>query len=252
MSLIPDGGETPATTTETTTEVTTPPTETTEVTTPPATTDDTPAFLFAEGISGEGDAPEWFKSDKYKTVSDQAKGYGELESKFGSFTGSPKDGNYEIEGVDFAENPLMSIVAEWGAVNQLSNDGLAGLVEKVNELAMSQVEQDATAAKEALGDRADERLGNISQWAKNNLAPEEFEQFKGLAQTAGQVEVIEKLIGMTKNSKLVKADTTKAVTETAEEELAKMQLATDKDGKRMMDDPDYRKKYNAKKAQLIN
>ena len=69
-----------------------------------------PGYLFADGVVGEGDAPEWFKADKYKTVSDQAKAYVELESKFGGFKGAPKEGKYEVEGFNFDDNPLISAV----------------------------------------------------------------------------------------------------------------------------------------------
>lgn len=51
-----------------------------------------PKFLFADGVEGTGETPEWFKSNKYKTVADQAKAYTELESRFGAFSGAPKDG----------------------------------------------------------------------------------------------------------------------------------------------------------------
>ena len=47
-------------------------------------------YFLAEGIKGVGEAPEWLDK-KYKTVSDQAKGYAELSKKFGAFRGSPKD-----------------------------------------------------------------------------------------------------------------------------------------------------------------
>ena len=87
-SLIPDssGEQAPA---ETTTEVETqqPSAETQQ---PASETEAT--FLFADGVVGEGETPDWFKSSKYKTVSAQAEAFSELDGKFGSFTGAPKDG----------------------------------------------------------------------------------------------------------------------------------------------------------------
>jgi hypothetical protein len=254
-SLIPSGDtSTETATTETTTEapVTTQETTTQETTTTEST-EVKPTFLFADGVAGEGDTPEWFKTDKYKTVSDQAKGYSELEKRFGSFTGAPKDGKYEVndangEAIDFETNPLMKLTAEWGAENQLSTEGLQGLVERVGQLANQQIEEDQTTAKAALGENADKRLADLSQWGKNNLDTEEFIQFQGLAQNAGQVEILEKMIGMAKNSKLVDknaVDTPNA--EDAKAELEKMQLATNEKGQRLMDvDLAYRAKVNAK------
>lgn len=245
MSLIPNG--------ETTTEE-----EITEITEEAITTNEnkevteSKGYLFADGIVGEGDAPEWFKTDKYKTVSAQAEAYGELESKFGAFSGTPKDG-YDVEGVDIEESPLLKTAAAWGAENQLSNDGLSSLMERVNALATEQIEQDLVNAKTALGDKAEERLGNLSQWGKNNLSVEEYTQFQGLAQNAGQVEVIEKLVGMAKNSKIVKADTHIPDFKDNAAELSKLQTAVDVNGKRKMEiDPAYRKMVNEKMKAFYN
>ena len=73
---------------EVATEAPTESTETTEAT--------AEGWMMSEEIKGEGDAPEWFKASKYKSVADQAKAYAGLESKLGSFTGAPTDG-YKIE-----------------------------------------------------------------------------------------------------------------------------------------------------------
>lgn len=249
MSLIPDNVETSTETTETT-EVETPQetTETSEVTETTETTEES-KFLFADGIEGKGEAPEWFKSSKYKTVSDQAKAYTDLEGKFGSFTGAPKEGKYEVEGVDFEENTLMATVAEWGIENQLSQEGLEGLVIKVRELAEQQTKEDQENAKGELGDRADQRLADLSSWGRNNLSPDEYTQFQGLAQTAGQVNVLEKMIGMTKNSKMVNADnvTSSKSREDMQAELQSEYLATNDKGQRLMGvDPKYRARVQKK------
>ena len=243
-TLIPDGEVAPATTT-TETEAQ----EQAQTQAPTTTTDevktDTDAKVDTE--TPAEDNKEWFKADKYKTVDDQAKAYTELEKKFGSFTGAPKDGKYEIEGIDFENNPLMNTVAQWGAEQQLSAKGLESLVQKVNELATKQQEEDTKAALEALGEKGTERINNLAQWGQNNLAPEEYKQFQGLAQTAGQVEVLEKLIGMTKNSKLVDKTTVNGQDNNAstEEDLKAMYLATNKNGQRLMDvDAAYRIKVN--------
>lgn len=244
MSLIPTESTIENTESEETTEKTTEVTETTE---PAITEDNKPTFLFADGIAGEGDAPEWFKADKYKTVSDQAKAYVELESKFGSFKGSPKEGKYQVEGFDFEDNPLIGAVAEWGLENQLSNEGMKTLATKVHELAIKQQEEDRVAAMTQLGSNAQQRINTLAQWGKNNLSAEEFTSFQGLAQTAGHVEVLEKLIGMTKNSKLAATKQTSTTsTSTSEAELKKMYLATDPTtGKRLMEtDRAYRDKVN--------
>lgn len=208
-------------------------------------------FLYDEGIEAEGEVPEWFKASKYKTIAEQAKGYAALEKRLGSFTGAPKDGKYEIKGIDLETSPLMKLTAEWGIENQLSPEGLESLVVKVRDLAQKQIEEDSAMAKKELGADADKRLAALAQWGRNNLAPEEFTQFQGLAQNAGQVKVLEKLIGMSKNSKLAEIDNVQSTKTDAKEELIKMQVATNEKGQRLMDvDMAYRAKVNAKMKQF--
>ena len=81
-------------------------------------------YFLTEGIKGTGDAPEWYMSEKYKSVADQAKAYTELSKKFGGFTGSPKNGYAIPEGVD-DEDELMQALkgfAEKTNMNQSSFD----------------------------------------------------------------------------------------------------------------------------------
>lgn len=209
-------------------------------------------FMYDDETGGKGEIPDWFKPNKYKTVSEQARGYSELETKFGSFSGSPKDG-YKVEGVDIEDSPLLKATAKWGMENQMSNKGMESLIKVVNELATAQIEEDSTANRKALGDKADERLNTLSQWGKNNLSEDEFVQFQGLAQTAGQVEVIEKIVAMSKNSKLVDVEAQARSTEDIEETLNKMQFAKDDKGKFLIDtDPAYRAKFLSQMNQQHN
>jgi len=47
-------------------------------------------YFLTDGIKGAGDRPEWYLSEKYKSVSDQAAAYNELSKKFGAFKGHLK------------------------------------------------------------------------------------------------------------------------------------------------------------------
>jgi len=241
-SLIPANVEASTTTEATTT--------TTESTTIPTTDDTTaPGYLYADGIEAQGDVPEWFKSNKYKTVSEQAAAYPELEKRFGSFTGAPKEGKYEIEGVEFEDNTLLKTVADWGLENQLSQEGLSTLITKVNELAEAQVALDRENALAELGENGTKILQDLAQWGKNNLTPEEYVQFQGLAQNAGQVKLLDKLVGMNKNSKLVDQTQVEAPNnrEAIEAKLKEEYVATNDKGQRLMDvDMAYRQRVNAK------
>jgi len=71
------------------------------------------AWAYAENVPGIGDAPEWFKADKYKTVQAQAEAYIGLESKLGSFTGAPEEYALNISqeltdaGIEFDSEDVM-------------------------------------------------------------------------------------------------------------------------------------------------
>ena len=69
-------------------------------------------WSYADGVPGNGDAPEYFKSDKYKTLADQAKAYTDLEKKFGSFTGAPEEYALNEDLQANKDNPLFTKFAE--------------------------------------------------------------------------------------------------------------------------------------------
>ena len=66
-------------------EASTPDSESSEVSTETTTTE-------------EAEKPEWFLSEKYKTVEDQAAAYPELAKKIGAMTGAPEE--YEVSMPD--------------------------------------------------------------------------------------------------------------------------------------------------------
>src|SRR5690349_17470972 len=55
-------------------------------------------WYYSDGIKGDGAKPDWFKGDKYKTVTDQAKAYTDIEKKLGAFKGAPEKYDLAIEG----------------------------------------------------------------------------------------------------------------------------------------------------------
>ena len=68
-------------------------------------------WFFDENVPGKGERPEWLK-DKYKSVSDQAKSYVELEKRLGEFRGAPKDG-YDLSSVEgLSDDPMVKHFAE--------------------------------------------------------------------------------------------------------------------------------------------
>lgn len=218
------------------------------------------SFYLSEGIAGEGDAPEWFKGDKYKTVADQAKGYTELESKFGSFTGAPEEYGINIsdelkeKGVEFnAEDPLMEAAIKFATEKGMNQEGFDGLVDlyAMSELAKSEaIALNRADQIKALGDNGQARLDNLNKWANANLSEGLVAGFLEAASSADAVKTLEKLVSMTRAAPLSDgaAAPTGGITEA---EVKEMQFAKDDHGNRKIQtDPEFKKKYEAAMEQV--
>jgi len=203
---------------ETTTEETTGTTE--------ASTEAPEGWFLADEIQGQGDTPEWFKNNKYKTVADQAKAYAGLESKLGSFTGAPEDG-YKIEmpeGVEgsFAEDdPLLVQFNEWASEAGLSQEAHSQLLGVyVNNMVESQPNMADEIKK--IGKDAQQRLNDIGDWARNNFNESEYGSIQQIATTADGFMVLEKMRSMMRETQVSAPDHAKPVSSISEEKLYEM------------------------------
>jgi len=149
-------------------------------------------YLLIDGVKGVGERPEWYKADKYKTVAEQARAYTELEKKFGSFTGAPKDGYQLPEGLD-AEDELAQQVIEWGTKNNLSQEGFNDLLTLA--MAQSQATQEVNREMELkkLGDNAAQRIKQVETFLKQK-AGDKYEEISGLVTSADDVLLVEKIM----------------------------------------------------------
>lgn len=95
------------------------------------------AWSWAENVPGEGTVPPWLKTDKFKSVADQAKGYSEVETKLGpaaKLFGAP-EGDYVMPGMP------EGIEGEWD-----TSDGiLVGFQKVAKEMGLSQAAHDQIA-----------------------------------------------------------------------------------------------------------
>jgi len=166
-----------------------------------------PAEWFAsEGVAGVGDKPDYFNSDKYKSVADQAAAYPELASKFGGFTGSPDE--YELsmpDGIEgeWAENdPMMGNFQEWAKENNLNQDGFTKLLHMYVQNDFDSQSQDRGGELAALGDNAKARLQNIDDFARANLSEDDYAGILQATTTAAGVKAVEALIAQTRGFKI--------------------------------------------------
>jgi hypothetical protein len=206
-----------------------------------------PSFLWAEGVAGQGDVPEWYKADKYKSVSDQAKAYGDLEKRFGGFTGAPEA--YELgEDVD-PEDTFVQMLSEIGTSSNMNQETFA----KVYELGEKLLEANAGINKEremaALGDKAEERIQNVDAFLKNNLGAD-YERLMAGVNSAATVELVEKLIAQTGQAKLPTGNAV-PVNVPTQADIDEMMNKTDENGRQLYHTSEsYRNKVRQAMAQM--
>ena len=221
-----------------------------------------PEWFLSDGVKGTGKAPDWYKADKYKTVDAQAKAYGELEKRFGSFTGAPKDGKYDFkmpEGLtgelDY-EHPIMQNFQKWASEHQLNQDGYNSLLGMFAEYEASLV-PDMNDIKLAVGENADARITAAAAWAKTNFSSAEYEIFREATSgvnAAAVFKAIEAVIGKTRQVRLPKPgeDTVGGVSG-GEAAINAAQAKRGPDGKRLYDiDPKYRAEVESMRFAYYN
>ena len=158
-------------------------------------------YFLAENIKGSGDAPEWYKADKYKSVAEQAKAYTELEKKFGGFTGAPKDGYSGPEGIE-SDDALLQELMEFASKTNMSQEafGEAWELLSAQSAAVETVSREQELAK--LGTNAGERIKHVEGFLKNNLDSDDYEKVMDLVTDAKSVELVEALVKATSPVKL--------------------------------------------------
>jgi hypothetical protein len=158
-------------------------------------------YFLAEGIKGAGETPEWYKSDKYQSVAEQAKAYTELEKKFGGFKGAPKDGYTAPEGVE-SDDALLTELTEFAKDTNMSDEAFSRAWDLLSaqEQAVEEVSQEMEMQK--LGDNATQRLKTVEGFLKNNLDADTYSAAQELVTTADSVALIEMIVKATMPAKL--------------------------------------------------
>lgn len=198
------------------------------------------------GVPGQGETPpEWFKVDKFKSVDEQAKSYGELEKRFGGFVSAPEA--YELpEGIeaDALDEGMVNIVKEIGLENQMSQAMFNNLVGKVHEYQSGQAEAQLAQAKETLGEKADERISNVQNWLNTNAPKEIVDMVVPMANSAEAIRALEFFIDKSKGATMAQTNAQPAA-KMSQSEYADALMATDSHGNlKISVDPEYKKKID--------
>jgi len=158
-------------------------------------------YFLAEGIKGTGETPEWYKSDKYQSVAEQAKAYNELEKKFGGFKGAPKDGYVSPEGVE-QDDALLAELTEFANDTNMSQDAYNRAWELLTAQEQAVEEVSTEMEMQKLGENATQRLKTVEGFLKNNLDADTYTAAQELVTTAESVELIEMIVKATMPTKL--------------------------------------------------
>lgn len=210
-----------------------------------ATTEVTTEVTTEEGAetTEQADTEAKLWAGKYKTEDELEKGYKNLESRFGAFKGSPEE--YELgEDID-ADDEMVKYTQAWAKDNQMSNEALNDLIGGFSDYREGIEKRNLEAEIKQLGDNANQRINDLVKWGKGAFEDKEDQAaFQSLATSAKGVEVIEKLIGMTKDKPLInERQTDPASSGMNQEKLDEMIHAVDKNGNRKMGiDAEYTKK----------
>lgn len=209
------------------------------------------SWLWADGVEGNGDKPEFFKDGKYKSVAEQAKAYTELEKRFGGFVGAPQEGYQLAEELGVASddpsiNAVLDILKESNASNDFANKLIGTYVEAQQAQAQAQIAKEL----ELLGSNADYRINAIKEFAGVNLPSELQDTFQSMVTTAKGVEVIEALMKKMQGSAVAPQSTERTPAMDAGK-LREMMFAKNENGQLLSSiDPEYKRKVDKAYAQF--
>lgn len=216
----------------------------------------TPApWYLAEGIPGQGDKPDFFKSDKYQFLIDQAKAYPDLESQFGSFTGAPKDG-YQVNlsedvtnaGIEInKDDPLYEEAVKFAGDNKMNQEGFDSMMNLYATAKIADAKANDKYKEDQIAgmDNGQARVNNLIAWGKANLSEELFKGFEDMPSSAEAVLALEHVIGMTQAQSITPNGDTGGDDTISAEDLTAMQFEKDEFGNRKLStDPAFRARFD--------
>lgn len=122
--------------------------------------------------------PEWFLSDKYRSVEEQAKALPELQKKMGKYWGPPKEGDYKLDDIEGVEenDPILENLKPALKEIGLSQEGFKELVSQYQKANIETMKSYEEKLKKELTENDAATYNAIDKWMQSNLTPEEKEQ----------------------------------------------------------------------------
>ena len=158
---------------------------------------------------GDAERP-WFRKDKYENTDDQAKAYNDAAKMVGEkseLQGAP-EGDYEltmpegVEGEFIADDPLMASFTEVAKEMNLSQESFDKILHAYLSGESGAMQTNVETEIKALGENADRRLQDLSDFGIANLDQTTYDAFRNVATTAAGVQVLEAMMGLTKDHKI--------------------------------------------------
>ena len=211
-------------------------------------------YFLAEGVAAEGDKPDWYMADKYKSVADQAAAYPEAQKRIGELSEKLRSekgpDDYVLnapEGFEVdQEDPLLEKAVEYAKSINLSQAGYDDLISLYAQSKMAEQQglEDFYKAEVAKIENYDAREKDIADFLEAN----ELSSLAGMITTAEQMSEFEKLLGMAGKATLDPESIGDAVP--TMEEIQKLQFEKDEHGRRIMSYDKERQKQVRKMLQL--
>ena len=169
-------------------------------------------WSWGENVPGTGTIPPWLKTDKYKTVADQAKATPELEAKLGpaaELIGAPKD-DYKmpdmpegVEGEWDLKDPMLVTFTEIAKENDLSQGFFDRVVQKFGALLASENATEEKAVSDALaelGTNSAQRIEAVKNYLETTLGKDGYEVLNDAIGTdVAAYQSLEKLVALASN-----------------------------------------------------
>lgn len=208
-----------------------------------------PEWFIDASIKGEGPRPPWLK-EKYKSVSDQASAYSELEKKLGEFKGAPKDGYKfeEADGLNLEDPMLQKFLPKFKEMN-MSQDAVKTLINEWGEYQKSMTHIDVKEEIRKLGIEGEDMIAKTNQWMKNNLDPKVMETVQSWIHTAEDMQALNALRSF---QPLSRSPTPNEMqTSFSYETLAEVKNEKIKNWQKYQEDTNYREAINTRMAAAV-
>jgi len=194
-----------------------------------------PTWFIDEGIPGVGERPQWL-NEKFKTVSDLAKSYHELEKKISIV---PDD--YDLTKSKFLDGDYepMQDFLKLAKDKRVPKEVIDKMVDSFDKY-LDEFSVDYSEEVKKLGDNAKERLTTLDNWAKANMSEASYQALTNNLKSADSIKALEELRGkMMSNTTVVPNGNDAAASNVAT--LADLQTEISNNLAKFKSDPHYRK-----------